>query len=247
MLSVPRDTFIGKSKSKASGNDKINSAYSRKGPEETLRLVNQITGMDIQYYVVVNNQVVIDLVDAIGGVYFDVPIDMNYNDKTQNLHIKLKAGYQKIDGEHAEQLLRFRHNNNGTSYPTEYGDNDYGRMRTQREFMMEVAKQTINVKNITNIKKITSTIFKNVQTNLTLDEIYAYLPWAVNFDTANINSSQVAGESEKCNSLWFFVYNPTETKEIVRKMNQYLDGIEEASESGSNIENVTNSVNTTKK
>ena len=106
MLSIPRDTFIGKNKSKATGYDKINSVYSNKGPEKTLELVNELTGMDIKYYVVVNNQVVIDLVNNIGGVYFDVPIDMNYDDKTQNLHIHLKSGYQKIDGDHAEQLLR---------------------------------------------------------------------------------------------------------------------------------------------
>ncbi len=43
----------------------------------------------------------------------------------------------------AEWVVRFRHNNNGTSYPVSYGDNDLGRMRTQREFIMEVAKQTL--------------------------------------------------------------------------------------------------------
>ena len=152
MLSVPRDTFIGKNKSKATGYDKINSIYTNDGAEGTLSAVEKITGMDIPYYVVVNNDVVIELVNNIGGVYFDVPIDMNYDDKTQDLHIHLKSGYQKLDGDHAEQLLRFRHNNNGTSYPSEYGDNDYGRMKTQRDFMMAVAKQTLNIKNITNIK-----------------------------------------------------------------------------------------------
>jgi len=247
MLSVPRDTFVGKNKAKASGNDKINAMYARKGPEETMEYVEKLTGMEIKYYVVVNNQVVIDLVDAIDGVYFNVPIDMKYDDKTQNLHIQLSAGYQKIDGEHAEQLLRFRHNNNGTSYPTEYGDNDYGRMRTQREFMMEVAKQTLNLKNITRIKTITSAIFENVETNLTLDDIYAYLPWAVSFDTANISSNQVPGESEKCNGLWFFVHSQKQTTQVVSEMNNYLEGIEANEESISNTTNTTNTVNTTNK
>ena len=73
MLSIPRDTFIGKSKAKANSYDKINAVYSNKGPEKTMELVEEITGIDLEYYVVVNNQAVIDLVNAIGGVYFDVP------------------------------------------------------------------------------------------------------------------------------------------------------------------------------
>ena len=235
MLSIPRDTFIGKNKAKASGKDKINTIYTRKGPEKAMELIGEITGLDIQNYIVVNNQVVIDLVNAIGGVNFEVPMDMKYDDITQNLHISLKAGYQKIDGEHAEQLLRFRHNNDGTSYPAEYGDNDYGRMKTQRGFMTELAKQTINVKNITRIKTITSAIFKNIETNLTLDEIYAYIPWAAGFDTANIHSEQLPGASDKGNGIWFFFHEPKETVENIQKMTNYLEGIEETEEEKVNI------------
>ena len=251
MLSVPRDTFIGKNKSKATGYDKINSIYTNDGAEGTLSAVEKITGMDIPYYVVVNNDVVIELVNNIGGVYFDVPIDMNYDDKTQDLHIHLKSGYQKLDGDHAEQLLRFRHNNNGTSYPSEYGDNDYGRMKTQRDFMMAVAKQTLNIKNITNIKTIMTTIFQNVETNLKLDDLYPYVPWAVSFDTTNISSNQVAGQSQKCNELWFFVCNSVETKKIVTEMTNYVDGVETVEEESSNtvneVKNENTSTNSTKK
>lgn len=242
MLSIPRDTFVGKSKARATGYDKINAIYSEDGAEGTVEKVEELTGMDIDYYVVVNNNVVIELVNSIGGVYFDVPIDMNYDDKTQNLHIHLKKGYQKLDGEHAEQLLRFRHNNNGTSYPTEYGDNDYGRMRTQREFMMAVAKQTLSIKNITNIKTIMTTIFQNIETNLTLEGVFPYVPWAVSFDTTNISSNQVAGQSQKCNELWFFVCDEDETAEVVEEMTNYVLGIEETEEIEEDISNTANEV-----
>lgn len=245
MLSVPRDTFIGKNKNKANGFDKINSVYSKEGPEEVTELVEEITGMNIKYYVVVNNQVVIDLINTIGGVYFEVPIDMDYDDKTQDLHIHLEAGYQKLDGDHAEQLLRFRHNNNGTSYPSEYGDNDYGRMKTQREFMMETAKQTLKLKNVTKIKTIMTTIFQNIETNLTLDDVFPYVPWAVSFDTANISSNQVAGESKQYNKLWFFAYDEEETAKIVTQMTNYIKGVETTSEDVSNTTN-KNETNTIK-
>ena len=244
MLSVPRDTFIGKSKTKAGGYDKINAVYTNKGPEGSVKEVEELLGIDIGYYIVINNNVVIDLVNSIGGVQFDVPINMDYDDPTQDLEIHIKKGVQLIDGDHAEQLLRFRHNNNGTSYPTEYGDNDFGRMKTQRDFMVEVLKQTLQLKNITKIRTIMTTIFQNVETNLTLEEICKYVPFAVSFDTENILSNQVPGESEKCNNLWFFVANEKETTNVVTEMTDYLyakDLEEQIETENDNIENTRNS------
>ena len=158
LLSIPRDTYIGKNKKKATGSNKINAMYTIKGgPEGTLEAVNEITGLDIQYYAVVETNALIKLVDAIGGVNYNVPIDMDYDDPTQDLHIHLTAGEQLIDGEKAEYLLRFRHNNDGTSYPTEYGDNDIGRMRTQREFLSETMRQTLKIENVFKLGEILDT------------------------------------------------------------------------------------------
>ena len=125
---------FGKSLTNARPQDKINAFYDEKNTQKMLDKVNELTGLGIEYYVTISNEALIKLVDIIGGVEFDVPIDMNYDDKSQNLHIHLKKGVQMIDGKKAEMLLRFRHNNNGTSYPVEYGDNDYGRMKTRTKF-----------------------------------------------------------------------------------------------------------------
>ena len=157
LISIPRDTFVGTNKAKANSYDKINALYQTKtkqsntSPEKTLAAVNKITGLNITYYVVISNNALVQLVDAIGGVEFDVPINMDYDDSSQDLYIHLDKGYQKLNGEQAEWLVRFRHNNNGTSYPKEYGDNDLGRMRTQREFLKAVGSQMIQLKNITKI------------------------------------------------------------------------------------------------
>ncbi len=176
---------------------------------------------------------------------------MDYDDKMRNLHIHLDKGYQKLDGDHAEQLLRFRHNNNGTSYPSEYGDNDYGRMKTQREFMVEVAKQTLKLKNITHIKSIMTTIFQNVETNLKLDDIFPYVPWAVSFDTANISSNQVVANPQEYNKLSFVVYDEEETEKIIKEMTNYVEGIDnmqtaEDQNTAIEVNNTTNATNTTK-
>ena len=217
MISIPRDTFVGKNKSQAKGSDKINSLYN-KSPERLLNTVSNMTGIDVDYYAVVKTQALIEIVDIVGGVDFEVPIDMDYDDPTQDLHIHLKQGMQKIDGEEAEQLLRFRHNNDGSSYPANYGDNDYGRMKTQRAFITETVKQTINLKNIFKSKSIIDTVFANIETNLVFDDLVPYLPTAVDFEIDSIVSNQLPGASEKCNNLWFFVQDKKETKELVKEL-----------------------------
>ena len=130
--------LFGNSISNAKPQDKINSLYKESDPQIILDEINELTGLDIEYYMTINNNALIELVDSVGGVEFDVPIDMNYDDRSQNLHIHLKKGLQIIDGEKAECLLRFRHNNNGTSYSTEYGDNDYCRMKTRKKFYFSI-------------------------------------------------------------------------------------------------------------
>ena len=217
MISIPRDTFVGDNKETAKGSEKINYLYS-KGSREMLKKVSDMTGMNINYYAVVKTQAVIEIIDILGGVNFEVPIDMNYDDPTQNLHIHLKKGMQLIDGEKAEQLLRFRHNNDGSSYPAEYGDNDYGRMKTQRTFMQETIKQAINVKNIFKIENIINTILANIETNIEVEELKQYIPFVVEFNIENIVSKQLPGTSERCNNLWFFIQDKTKTKELVESL-----------------------------
>lgn len=227
ILSIPRDTYVGKNKNSVKANDKLNTVYSKSGIDTCMEKVEQITGIELDYYAVVNTKALIKIVDIIGGVNFDVPIKMDYDDSTQNLHIHLKKGMQKIDGEKAEQLLRFRHNNNGSTYSQEYGDNDYGRMKTQREFIKETMKQTLQLKNITKAKKIISAVFENVNTNVEEGLIKQYLPYAIEFNTDSILMEQLPGESKKYNDVWVYEYNKKETTSLVKEIQNHLDNIEE--------------------
>ena len=122
---------------------------------------------------------------------------MKYDDPTQNLHINLKAGEQKINGDKAEQLLRFRKNNNGTSYPEEYGDNDTGRMRTQREFIMAVMQQTLKPGNIFKIGQILDIANNYLETNIDFSYIKDYIPYAVEFSTENLATETIPGVNKE--------------------------------------------------
>ena len=190
LVSIPRDTYVGNSTSRAKASDKINAQYQQ-GIEETILAAEEITGLEIDDYIVVKTSMLIEMVDLIGGVDFDVPIDMDYDDPTQDLHIHLSAGMQTLNGDQAEGLLRFRHNNDGSSYPSSYGDNDYGRMRTQREFMKSVATQTLSFGNITKINGIINAVTDNLVTNMSTKELLAYVPKLAVFDTANLVTEQI--------------------------------------------------------
>lgn len=236
LLSIPRDTYVGKDKTNPSASDKINSLY-QKDAQKTLDAVNSITGLDLKYYMVVDMDVMVDLVDEIGGVEFNVPIDMDYDDPTQNLHIHLKAGLQTINGQEAEYLLRFRKNSDGTSYPTEYGDNDYGRMRTQREFIKEAVKQTIVPKNLVKIKSLIDIIYKNIDTNIDVDTIKDYLPYAVEFNTDNLQTATLPGESVKLQDIiWVFVHNKKETDALVQQL--FFENTAEQTTTGEEAEEI---------
>lgn len=248
LLSIPRDTYVGKYPAKATAYEKINALYSRKHrPDETLEAVNEITGLNIEYYVVVKTEALIKLVDAIGGVTFNVPIDMNYDDTSQNLHIHLKAGEQKLNGDQAEGLVRFRHNNNGTSYPQEYGDNDTGRMRTQREFIIQVIKQTAKPENIFKIGEILDVAKENVITNIDFNVAKDYIPYIVEFNTENLLTATLPGTNTNKNTsgTWVFIYDEDKTEELVQELFYDRDKTEDDLISEQNEDNtVSNNTST---
>lgn len=243
LLSIPRDTYIGKTPSKASAYEKINSLYSRKHrPDETLEAVNKITGLDIEYYAVVKTEALIELVDAIGGVTFNVPMNMFYNDPTQDLQINLKKGEQLLDGDKAEQLVRFRHNDDGTTYPEEYGGEDSGRMRTQREFIMATIKQTAKPENIFKLGQILEIAEKNIITNIDFNVAKDYLPYIVEFSTENMLTATLPGANtnKNTNKTWIFVHDKEETEELVQELFYDRDIQETQTEEGE--EGTTNTI-----
>ena len=228
LLSIPRDTYTGKNPAKATAYEKINALYGRKSrPDETLEAVNNLTGLDIKYYVVLRTEGLIELVDAIGGVTFYVPRDMNYDDTSQDLHIHLSEGEQLLDGNKAEQLLRYRHDNWDPvtkTYPTyspEYGDNDIGRMRTQREFIMATVKQLAKPENIFKIGQILEVAEKNVETNIDFNVAKDYIPYVVEFNADNILTETLPGtvpSLNKTNNVSIFVADKEETEELIQEM-----------------------------
>ena len=245
MLSIPRDTFTGDDEKRARASDKINSKYINGGAQDTLKEVNELTGLNIRYYLIVDTKALRDLVDAIGGVEFDVPIDMDYDDVTQALHIHVKKGLQLLNGEQAEGVVRFRHNNNYTSYPVSYGDNDLGRMRTQREFLKILLKQLMKPTNITKINNLLKIAQEEVETNIDWNTAKGYVPSLFGFNTNNLVTNALPGEAKYANGVAVFIANPIKTKELINTMFlQVVNNTEQNEETTDTYTNTTkNSTN----
>ena len=158
VVSLPRDSLM-------SNGHKLNYAYNNGGTELLRSEVEDLLGIPVDFYVSVDLKGFIALVDQIGGVEFDVPCDMDYDDPYQDLHIHFKAGLQKLNGQQAMEVVRFRHNNDNTGYG---GRQDLGRIETQQAFLKTVAQKLMKLENV---PAMAETFLKYVKTDLTLGNL----------------------------------------------------------------------------
>jgi LCP family protein required for cell wall assembly len=139
IVSIPRDTCANVEYSVK----KINAVYALGGGIEALMAaVSDMTGFSIDSYILVDIEAFTALVDTLGGVYFNIPHNMDYDDPRQNLHIHFSAGYQQLSGADAVKVVRWRQNNDGTNY------GDIERIKTQQSFLMTLAKQCLSLTNL---------------------------------------------------------------------------------------------------
>jgi len=214
LLSIPRDTRV-----KINNNTKkINDTHAIGGMPLTISTVNDLLGLNIEYYVKVDYQVVMDLVDIIGGVEIEVPFLMEYEDPTSDppLNIHIKKGLQVLDGKNSHDFLRWRKNNPET---VGYREGDVGRIEAQQYFMKELIKQTLkSEKLITKLPSIAMTYIKNVETNLPLDTILSGIKFAENLDTENIVTKTLPGEGLYIDSISYFIHDEAKTKSLVEEI-----------------------------
>lgn len=160
VVSLPRDTLLNVSWSVK----KLNNAYHHGGISQTRTEVSRLLGIPVDYYVTVDLRAFVELVDAIDGVDFDIPVDMDYDDPEQDLHIHFKKGPRRLTGQQALEVVRWRQNNDGTGYATA----DIGRIGTQQAFLTAVAKQTLQVSNLDKIPEMAEIFSTRVETDLKL-------------------------------------------------------------------------------
>lgn len=199
ILSIPRDTrtrIRGRQQE-----EKINHAHAYGGPELSVKAVKDLLGIDLEYYVKVDYQIVKEFVDLIGGVEVDVPVDMKqYN---------IKKGVQVLDGEKALKFVRFRKG---------YSDQDLGRIRAQQQFIKAAAKQTLKLSNIGKLPQMIKSYYNNVETNIPLDVILKFAANAKDFDVDGMQMATLPGEPQYINGISYFIYDEEEAEILVKEL-----------------------------
>ena len=212
-VSIPRDT-----KAVINGkNHKINFAYNSGGTALLAETISQQLGIPVDFTVTVDLDGFAALVNAIGGVDFEVPISMNYDDPYQDLHIHFSAGMQHLSGAEALKVVRFRHNNDGSGY----GSEDIGRMQTQQKFLKAVAKKMLTASNIlTKIDDYAKIFNQYVDTDLSVGNLAWLGTEVLKMGVDKIDFSTLP-------NAWKYPYiylDPTETLTLVNTyLNPYVE------------------------
>lgn len=163
LMSIPRDTMINVSWDIK----KINSVYSMSGLNGLKKHIGKLIGFVPDYYVKIDLQAFVDVVNLLGGVEFNVPVPMHYHDPEQGLSIDLEPGLQTLDGEQAMGLIRFRKSDRGADGRIS-GYDDTGRVATQQAFLKEMFKRCLKITKWSQITGYVEIFNENVESDLTL-------------------------------------------------------------------------------
>ena len=173
IVSLPRDMLVNVNLNIK----KINQPYaaaknnSQDATQALLDTVADVLGYQVDMYAFVNIEAAADIVDAIGGVNFNIPFDMDWDAPDQDLYIHIKAGPQTLNGENFVNAMRFRMSNDGSH---SYAGGDIERIEFQQQLLMALAQQLLQIGNVLNIGEIYSAVMDNTETNVSLGNI-AYL------------------------------------------------------------------------
>ena len=212
VMSIPRDTMVNV----PWDIKRINSVYNyygggEKGIKALYKEISQLVGFEPDYQVIVEWEAVGKIVDAMDGVYFDVPRDMNYEDPVQDLSIHQTKGYRLLSGDDAMQVLRYRHDNRKNGKMLGYPDGDLGRIKTQQGLLKAMIEQLMSLKNITKVNEFIKVFNENVETDLSFQNMLWFAKQAflgnssgAKLDTEKVNFVTMPNKNVSC---WSRVYH----------------------------------------
>lgn len=205
LLSIPRDTRV---RIAGHGWDKINHAYAYGGRELTQKTTEELLGLKINNYVMVDFKGFTGLVDAIGGIDIDVEKDMYYHDDWDGFTIDLKKGRQHLDGKTAIQYVRYRDE-----------EGDIGRIRRQQHFMMAVYDKIASADMLLHIPGLAKQLTSMVKTDLPLGDMMD-LGKALHamVKEKGLSMAMVPGTPKYIDGISYWLPDITDLRELMVKM-----------------------------
>lgn len=185
VINIPRDLMS--SCNRSGDSKKINAAYGTRGGIETTKSdVKKALGFTPDKYVVASFNGIVEIIDALGGVDYEIPWRMKYDDPSQDLHIDFQPGMTHLDGQAAVEFMRWRKNNSGVRTGVSgYTGGDEQRIEKDQKFLKFLAGEVFTLKNVPRIPSLAQAVFSNVKTDLTAGEVL-WLAWQL-YDVKNEN------------------------------------------------------------
>jgi len=205
-ISIPRDSKIYLPKDK--GVNKINAAHAIGGIDMTKRTIEDTLGVHIDKYVIVHDNAVKEIVDAMDGldVYIEKP--MRYNDYSAKLHINFDKGEQHLSGQQAVEYLRFRHDALG----------DIGRTHRQQWLLRSLLNKLKSPSTITKIPDIISVAKKYIKTDMSFYEMSQYAAFLRQIDMNNIEIATLPGSPNQRGYISYWILDPQKTQQVIDRL-----------------------------
>jgi polyisoprenyl-teichoic acid--peptidoglycan teichoic acid transferase len=216
LVSIPRDTYtyIPAEKKK----DKITHAHSvgtvkygeEGGPKATREAVEGLFNIPVDYFVKFNFESFIKIVDDLGGIEVDVPVEFTEQDSNDVPNaIHLKKGLQTLNGEQALALARTRHI-----------DSDIMRGQRQQLVIEAIVKKMASLGSVTKVGNIIDSIDGNFKTNLSFNDMLSFYKYGIG---SSIEKLQIEGEDKYINGVYYYVPDKQKLTELTRELRTHLD------------------------
>lgn len=207
LISIPRDTYYPRDGHDSPDSKKINAVYSQEGVDGLVCAVQEILGIPLEKYAVVDYDAVVSCVDLLGGVEVTVPFHMVYSDPYDDppLHIDIPEGKQLLDGKQSLKFLRYRKG---------YANQDLGRIEAQQQFIKSAVKKALGLKLPALIKEA----YSYMDTNIKITDILSMANDIVGFSTENISLNTMPGVETPLEGLSFYIIDEDGIKKFVNNM-----------------------------
>ncbi|SMQ66507.1 transcriptional attenuator, LytR family [Bacillus sp. OV166] len=179
LTSIMRDSYL---EIPGHGKHKVNSAFARGGPELMRQTIKQNFDIDLQYYVIVDFQGFVQLIDEAfpNGVEIDVEKKMS-----KNIDVTLEPGLQKLNGAEMLGYVRYRHDAIG----------DFGRVERQQKAVKAIGDQLMGLQTIPKLPKLIGVVTPYVNTNMSTSDITFMAKDFFSNDRGNIDTLRIPVEN----------------------------------------------------
>ncbi|SOC44853.1 LCP family protein [Salinicoccus kekensis] len=211
LVSIPRDTLTYFPDENYY--DKITHAHRNGGPESSMLAVESLLNVPVDYYVRVSMPAVVDVVDALGGVEFDVPFDMESPTSIDRGTIEVEEGEQILDGEEALAVVRNRD-----------VDTDLGRGNRQLEMVQAIMQRAKSTGALTKIDDLIEVVAENVRHDMTSETVRDLATYYA-FNSIEFDNTQVVGTDfwYQPNGAYFYLADPEHLLAISNTLREILD------------------------